>query len=147
MEDGKDMQVFISEYSINSGIEVASQIGILATDKIKISKDQVRSMIAGVEEAFAEDEAFQIEFKASHHQPPSVRISKSGSFFTGVTELHIKNPHNAKFNIASIQLQTSGSISLQATDDFKLIAKLSHVKTHVTKFTPYFYTKTTVTDL
>lgn len=64
-----------------------------------------------------------------------------------MVELHVKNPHSERFNIATIQMEVTCDVKYKATEDFKLAATVSNVKTHVTKFIPYFYTRTSLKDL
>lgn len=40
--DGKDVQVYLSEYTINSGIQVAHDIGMLRTPFIKVQRENIR---------------------------------------------------------------------------------------------------------
>lgn len=54
------MQVFLSEYSMNSGLAVASQSGILKTPLIPLKKDTVKQIIDRIEDAFIMEDIFYV---------------------------------------------------------------------------------------
>jgi hypothetical protein len=93
-KEGKDVQVYLSEMSINSGIEAANQLNLLATPLFSVSKDYVRQWISGIDEAFEGDDTYKVQFVSSFKRAPQVYLKQNGSRFSGLVDLQIKNPHN-----------------------------------------------------
>jgi hypothetical protein len=113
-DDGAEIQIMLSEYSINSALLTAVELDIINFKYTEQSSTTVEAVIADFERAFGQVENVTIVATANPNidkYSPNVKISPGGNLLEFYIDIHIKNPFDERVDSALITAKLVTNIS------------------------------------
>ena len=119
-----EVQVIISEYTINSALESVTRLDLLNTT-MNMSSSSVNTAISDFTYAFGEDLNTTIYVHPNAKSVPFLDLQNETSVFTALIDMHIKNPKNLDIDAALITTTITCNVEFDVDSDFKLTGKVS----------------------
>ena len=149
--EGSEVQMMISEYSLNSILLTAVELDILQYENNDQTSDSVESVLVGFENAFGAQPNISLVAKASTQNftkyQPNIKISRAGSLLEFYVDLHIKNPLEPSMDAALLTAKAVTNISFFVNNNFELSGVIHELTFNVVEFLPYFKTSTTMINI
>lgn len=150
-EKGGEVQLMISEYSLNTVLLTTVQLDIIKYINTDQSSDSIDAILADFDRSFGEHPNVTLEVKASNQDltkyRPSIKILSTGSLIEFFIDIHIKNPIDPTIDAALIIAKAQTNMSFSVTNDFELHGFIHELKLNVIEFYPYFKTSTTIANM
>lgn len=121
--DGSEVQLMISEHSINTALFTGVELGLLEYTNSEQSSKSIEAVISDFERAYGEINNVTIVVKANPNlvkYAPNIKISSGGSVVEFFIDIHVMNPFNTTIDAALITAKIVTNISFSVNADFEL---------------------------
>ncbi|CDW78196.1 phospholipid transfer protein [Stylonychia lemnae] len=145
-DQGKEIQIYISEQSLNSILQTLHQMGSLKLDQGEIMSQIVEMILNNFAVVFGKTSKARMIMEADESKP-SLRITKDKTFIETDVRLHIKNPYNDQYDACIIYSKLEVELKLEVLSGFNLTGKVLNVTFTVHNMKAFFETKSTVEDI
>ncbi len=148
-EDGNIVQIFFSEYSLNTILTSVIELNWFNYTMVQTS-DNVDAIIDDFEYSFGEFEECEVIVMPTINYDglgPVIKIDPTGSHIEVIIEIHYKNPINPEIDAALVIAKASGDVVFEVGNDFKLYGQTEQVTLHVLDFEPYFLSRATTKQI
>lgn len=145
-DDGSEIQLMISEYSINSVLFTAVELNVLNYTNTEQTSATLQVILSDFERAYGEVANVTIVAQAHPDMTkyaPSIKISPGGSSLDFYVDIHVRNPYDTTIDAALITAKIVTNISFSVNSDFELSGAINNFDLSVIDFEPYFKTPTT----
>eukprot|EP00347_Sterkiella_histriomuscorum_P017917 403347484 len=145
-EAGKQLQIFISEGSLNSALSALHTQGWLKLEQDDILSTVVSMIFDNFEKVYGSSQKLRI-FMESDEPKPVLKITQKETVIEAQTKLHIKNPYNSEYDAALITSKLTIQLELEVTQNFNLTGKVKKISFEVQGLQTFFESDTTVEDV
>lgn len=139
--DGKDFQIFISQYTMES-ILVSVVENQWLTYNSSMDSDKVSIIIPDFEDTFGEQDQVKVQLHTNKNYPPSISIDETKCEFKIECDAHFKNPFDDSIDSMIMRLELTAQVSFDVDEDFTLVGSADDVDLKVVEIEPYFRTRT-----
>ena len=126
--DGAEIQLMVSEYTMNSVLLTAVEMDIIKYENDDQSSDNIDSILAGFERAFGEHPNVTIIAQASTNNitkyKPSIKIDESGALIEFYFDLHLRNPLDVRIDAVLMVAKAVTNITFFVNDRFELTGEI-----------------------
>lgn len=145
--DGKQVQIFISEFSLNSALRAYHEQGALTVSQ-KVPSSIINQIFPNFEDVFGEDFNYvTLEIKTTHDAPQFNITISNGTALTGNVMIVVQNPMNEKLGAAYIELAFNASCNLTIGENFNLTGSIDDIQAEVKSVRALFKNTVTVSKL
>ena len=150
--EAKDVQVLVSEYSMNTILKTMIQLDTFLDDTW-LDIEEITALIEDFEEPFGEQDEVRVIIKATPLDQlhgdfhPQVTITPDESIYDFSVDIHIMNPYDDDVDAMVLRIQVSAFVKYEIDHNFTIKAKAEELDAELTQLDAYFKTRSTKTSL
>ena len=143
---GKMVQVFVSESSLNSALLAAHELDLLKLEQGDVLSTVVGMIFDSYEKIYGSAQKTQL-YLETYQGTPTLKITQNEIVIEANTKIHIKNPYNFEYDAAEIKALMNVQIDMEVTQNFNLTGKVKAITFTVEDVKTYFESESTVEDV
>lgn len=140
--DGAEVQLLVSEYSLNSMLLTAVELNLLNYTNSDQNSASIEMLMNNFEGTYGVHENVTIVVNSAQENfqkyTPSIEVASGGSVITFYLDLHVKNPLNPSEDAAVLLVETKANVSFSVDGTLTLSGEVRSLDLSVVTFTPYF---------
>ena len=123
--NGKDLQVFVSEYSLTSFLKTIIDLKSL-NYTFNVTSEQVQSVIDNFDKPFGDSQTvlMKIATTPSNESEPTVTVSHDVSKISFEIQIHVMNPFDSSVDAVVMKAKITPSVMMSVRSDYKLYMEL-----------------------
>jgi len=142
--DGAEVQLLVSEYSLNTMLLTAVELNLLNYTNSDQNSASIEMLMNNFEGTYGVHENVTIVVNSAQENfqkyIPSIKVASGGSVITFYLDLHVRNPLNPNEDAALLLVETKANVTFSVDGTLTLSGEVRHLDLSVVTFTPYFQT-------